>query len=639
MDEQMKQERAAAVAVLLRLSPSIRDALTSDLDFMRASHIETDTVVSLGVNSPSFKRSSLFGAIRLLSTIGEDRELLGLGGEACRLSLKADGAGVVVDLRTKHRQYLLQDLWPLLLNKDHRLDTFANVANAVNLPQDSHNHWQTLLSESALRDEQCVKLMDDLENTPTRWLIRLQKLFSIGQLEPSDLVPREMRFFDRLVGDLGEVTSLEELHAKTRALTRELINWSAVSGPRLALLLGSHTENVDWAPFKKLDKGNTRRILQFAASADPQTQLAALELALSRADADEDIESSMLGLIRGFSQVEASKDLSHFELFSSVLRLVEGEFIRTRLFASRSPLVRRAAAYAHTALITQCFLLSGRTDGEDFARWARDTGAAQYYLQCLVDMRVAPRWHPEYSEADGLRNELLGRMIGTANKYREIITEKVREVILGEKEGSLLGDVDFFASARAGPLEGAQKSPQRAPEILESELRESLSAEQVDPSAFTLLVNASVLFDVGVDKAELAAKCLKSLRYRLDSGDTPDDIYGLVMGLAQVSAVTRNPGLADEVRILARRCRVSSPTAFSGVNALPIGLIAAASDESLPAWCKRVGAWVTELAYLCSNREEAASLLASLNQLMHCSSELWTTCGRGITALRALEEH
>jgi len=70
---------------------------------------------------------------------------------------------------------------------------------------------------------------------------------------------------------------------------------------------------------------------------------------------------------------------------------VYGEMARCRIAASKPPFWRRLAAIGQAALIERCFVASGG-DTAKFAEWAKSSRAQSYWLQCLVDLRLEPRW-------------------------------------------------------------------------------------------------------------------------------------------------------------------------------------------------------------------------------------------------------
>ncbi|AMO95524.1 hypothetical protein CFter6_2858 [Collimonas fungivorans] len=64
-------------------------------------------------------------------------------------------------------------------------------------------------------------------------------------------------------------------------------------------------------------------------------------------------------------------------------------------------------------------------------------------------------------------------------------------------------------------------------------------------------------------------------------------------------------------------------------------IAAAAAYPELPGWCKFVGEWVTELAFLPLSAEEITILLFHVEVLCNIVPELWHTCGRAQAGLKA----
>ena len=175
--------------------------------------------------------------------------------------------------------------------------------------------------------------------------------------------------------------------------------------------------------------------------------------------------------------------------------------------------------------------------------------------------------------------------------------------------------------------------------ILPAEISEAietqLGAEEVGPSSFIALVNSALIFRVGADQAELAAKALKLGNYRLANVEDRSQLLAILNGLATVAAVARSRALADELRILVRRYRRDAQYALSIEEAMRICLVAAASRADLNDWREFAGDWLTELAFGDLEGDDGEVLHSHLQCLCHAVPELWVSCGRADAALMA----
>lgn len=181
-------------------------------------------------------------------------------------------------------------------------------------------------------------------------------------------------------------------------------------------------------------------------------------------------------------------------------------------------------------------------------------------------------------------------------------------------------------------MEGGIESQNEVPAEVQKSIEEQLSAEVLEPTSFAALVNSALFFRIDSNHAQIAAKALRSVKYQIKKGDKSELIFSVLRGLANVAAVTRSGELAEEIRILARKCRQDAGRALSTEESMWIGLIAAAAYSEMPKWCEFVGEWVTELTFQAKQHEETDRLHSIIKQLLHIVPELWLTCGRAEAA-------
>src|SRR5260370_41151986 len=104
------------------------------------------------------------------------------------------------------------------------------------------------------------------------------------------------------------------------------------------------------------------------------------------------------------------------------------------------------------------------------------------------------------------------------------------------------------------------------------------------------------------------------------------------MGFCTVAGVTRSAELAEKVRIFTRVLRKRSDVAISAQDALRIGMVAAASNQELGAWCKFVGDWLTEIAFESLDQNAAERLASDIEMLCQIQPSLWRTCSKAHAA-------
>jgi len=221
-------------------------------------------------------------------------------------------------------------------------------------------------------------------------------------------------------------------------------------------------------------------------------------------------------------------------------------------------------------------------------------------------------------------------------KYEQnIINSELSDLVLGTQPGSLQSLIPFLYPYLPGPLEGVLESQSTLPKEFAAIIEEQLGAKEVGPSSFIALVNSALIFHIGTDLADIAARVLKLGNYRLTKLEDKNQLLSILNGLATVAAVSRSKGFAEEIHILVRRYRRDPQYALSVEEIMRICLVASASCADLTEWSEYVGNWLTELSFSNLEEDEGGIFLSHLRCLCHAAPELWGTCGRADAALVA----
>ena len=252
-------------------------------------------------------------------------------------------------------------------------------------------------------------------------------------------------------------------------------------------------------------------------------------------------------------------------------------------------------------------------------------------------MRKEPRWNPDLAAASQMKAEFFGRIMITGSHFEKSINAcEMNELILGDGPQSLRMLSEFPTPYLPGPLEGSEDTPNPLPDEFSRMIEKQLNTDEAKPSSFFGLVNSAMIFKVTHCQAESAAKILRLANYRLANVENTSQLMGVLKGLASVAAVSRNPTLADELRILVRRYRCDSQYGFSVIDAVNICLIASSARADLIEWRDFVGEWLTELAFGKIEKDEGGVFHSRLLALLHSVPELWFSCSRAEAALKAL---
>lgn len=627
-----------ANAVLENAPPIIRKTLLEDKDFRREYSLEADAVLAFGNSGISFQRSDLFAAIRkllsntmvekVIDTNGQIWDLINIGeeGELPRPTLSRD-----------NQKFTLPELVELSPDSSTRLQYLEEAALDENLPRPTTEFWRNILIDRALLDDEVDLFQSEFRETPIGKMRLLHDEAVSGQINFSTLVPPSRRYFERLVGVYDGSHSICDYAAGNgRVFLDQLSQWQPYYGFLYSLFLSSHPLLSAEITIDQLSDKELLRAFEFLIKhGDRLSQVGAVEVGLRVLPSRPDVEPFILDLIKQIRDDDVDGQMSGFKLLSSLFVFVDGELSRIRLFSTTSPFYRRLAALSQAALINRV-LINTSVDINRFGISVLNSRAEQYYMQSYVDMRLEPRWNPDFASAFQLKADFVGRILLAGRKYEQNITNsELSDLVLGTQPESLHSQIPFFYHFLPGPLEGVLESQSALPKEFATIIEEQLRAKEIGPSSFIALANSALIFHIGADLADIAARVLKLGNYRLTKIENKDQLLSILNGLATVAAVSRSKAFADELHILVRRYRRDPQYALSVEEIMRICLVASASCANLTEWSEYVGNWLTELSFGNLEDDEGGIFLSHLRCLCHTTPELWGTCGRADAALVA----
>ena len=627
---------ALARAALDLQAPLIQDTLLEDREFREEYSINIDGVLSVG--ETCFNCSVLYGAVRRTLSGGHPEVVTDGDGQ----EWKVESAGGAEELprfllhRDTQRLALPVEFGTLSPDRKARLDLLDRAGADVNLPRDASEFWRRILYRRPLEDHEVEHLRVDRLDTPMGRSSAIGLEIERGEGSPSTLVPPSRRYFERLVGKYDGSSSIGDYAGGGgKALLDELAAWRPIGGLLLSLLLSSHSSLPDQIGVDHMDGDDLVGTFDgLARNGDRLSQLGAIEVGFRILGARPEVEEALGRLVQEIREEGAERQTRGYALLSALFGLVNGEVSRMRLFPSEPPFYRRLAALSQAALIYRQ-LVELRVDVNHFIDWA--LGWRQWhYVQSLADMRLDPRWNPEYGAESFVKADFLGRVFIAGRRFEENLKGTVLyDMVFGDDPSSVQSLIHPVHSFLPGPLEGAEGGgidlPSGLPEKIEADLR----AEDVGMPELLSIGTLALIFRIQAKQAELAGDVLKGATYRLADLEDNQQLVAAVMGLATVAAVARSPQLADHLRILCRRYRRDREHTLGIQEALVVCLVAAAGHPGLEEWTEYVGDWVTELAFGELEDEEARIVYTYLTSLCHVVPELWIPCGRADAALNA----
>lgn len=625
----------------LKLFPhSISEQLILDNDFRTDYGLTIDADITFGDNASSFHRKDLYNCIKeTLSGTKVKNVLKDCAGEEWELEIEKKDNKCI--LRSLHGvdEIIIPDFYGFSPNQKVRIDGFESEADAVNLSSFEKTKWHNILIADILSDEQVDELNTEINETPVRFEEIFRKEVRNKQSQLSSFVPNNKKYYERLVGIYHQSININEYaHNEMPKHINQLLAWRTYDGFLYALLLSSHSLNLSSIDVSNINDDELVKAYEWLQNnGDLISKLGAIEIGLSIIDKRPSIEPYLTKMIQQIRDDDLDNKCGRFKLLSALVMLVDGELSRTKILRELPPFWRRLASIAQASLIERC-VIEADIDIASLGKWANEVRGHYFYIQTMSDLRLEPRWYPHYIDAEQLKPEFIGRISTVAHSNTsKIKAPSLIELLYGKSSDSIQSLMEFPFPFLPGPLEGSLESLNEPPsEVLEI-IKKQLGEDNLKIKSFTALVNSALIYRIDSNHAQLAAKALRAVKHELRQTDNKEQVFVILQGLSTVAAVTRSKELADEIKILTRRCRLEPGNNLHASQALMVGLISAAAYSELRDWCKFVGEWVTELAFQSLEIDEMKILHLHIMQLCNITPELWITCGRAVAALSAVE--
>jgi hypothetical protein len=623
----------------LRLFPPIlRSAALDNHGFRQQVGLATDAVIRLDKFDADFQRSSLFSTIRQLYKGAEQTlEVRDKNGAPWWITL--DETGETVLIRQDGTRSGLPNFVCMSHNDGDRIEWFNREAARFELNDEHSNRWREILGSRPVEDEEVDELFSEIRLTPRFVADSIAEHLRGEELSLLTLVPSEIRYYDRLVGNPSPSADLRSYVEDCAEPRFKAWTSAKLEGLKRALLFSSHSLFSSAIPLDEYPKKDvTALFAQLEKRGDRISQVGAVEAGLLHLHDLPELEPYIVRLAEVVVADDPQDPEGRMTLLSSLIVLVDGEMARTGVGRDRPVFWRRLAAIAHAAVIERAMVAAG-VRASFIQEWAFPARGALYYMRGFTDLRREPRWLPDFVVQKQLRSELVGRVYAAGiNNIDKLQSAEAKALFASDDDAPIKTQVVFPFAFLPGPLEGGVQSTLEMPSDIEGNLRQALESEEPNSDDFISLVNSPLIFKVGPQLAQLAAQALRRAKYQLRNMKGQDEAFSLLIGLATVAAVTRSAELADEVRILVRVFRRKPGVDIAPDNAMRIALISAASHADKPQWCTFLGDWLTELSFEEMSREIATNLREYIWLLCKLEPDLWETCGRAEAALTAYIE-
>jgi hypothetical protein len=634
----LANHRLTALTVLQLVPPRIGDALLNKPDFIGDSGVHVTTMIVFHAGAVRFDRGLLFDGLRRF--LAEDLTNLSIDDVDGNGWDIVKRPGRLLNTLSIERQGLKFDVpatWAFSEDVALRLEAFEAAANEVNLPQLDVEKWRDMLRVRPISDQEHGSLCRDFELTPLGLSAGISDSIARGSVGANTLVPRSTSYFQNLVGAGSAVESIEQYAMEYGPLhCIRLTNWQPVEGVKQSLLLSAHEAITRNIRVSHLGSDELVSLLNWAeTSADLISKLGIVEMIIRDKDASVEMAASAERMIRQILDDDPADEDGRFASLSTLIIFAGDELARNEAVSAYRPFMQRLAAIAQASLIERCAISAGLTPSLLAKGVSNAHRGRFFYLRAMVDMRREPRWLPDFIAADQLKAEFIGRLATLSDNHKDrLATSPLSSILLGDEPDGVRAQIEFLKSFLPGPLEGATVSQLPVPEQMLASI-ERLDTSHLEPLSFASLINSALIFKVDAQHAWRAASALRRARYQVrESGDS-SHLYSMISGLAAVAAVTGSVELADDVRILSRATRRTSPAEISVSVEFKIALVAAASRREFAEWARFVGDWAYELANEVNDASEAEEVLVNLQCLVEIEPALIATFGKAEAALKA----
>lgn len=629
-------------AILAMFPPRVKSKVLEDDEFLNELGISVGKSIVFRDLNTSFRRDVLFERMRkAISTPNAEVGIEDDSGVSCAIEVTENDGKRQFALKRQGNKVLFSDHSALSESSEVRTEWFLSAADDLGFFGEDKRKWSSRLTELSLSDDEFVSLMVDLENTPANVSSNIASALREGRVDIDLMFPSNIQYYQRLVGRCGEASSVREFVDQDSApFVADLIAVDGKRGLLTAILSGSISLiSVQIAEHESDLARLTEVLLWLSEHGDPLSKVSALEILLSNEQLRREQQHLAEKLILAILSEDAEAEGGDFDLLSKLIIIGYGKLAKEQVMASERPFYRRHAVIAQSNLVLRA-LKKSNLDRKKVAKWLDDRIQRQhghhFYLQVLTDLRLEPRWLPDFSRAEQLRAECIGRIKNAVlANAAEIHLESLRRLTIGDGS-EIERAAPWPMPMLPGPLEGAIQPSNLAPAALLAEVRNQLSAKALQASSFTVLVNIALLFSMEVELPNLAADALKRVQYAVQNAEDESTVAPLVSGLAVVAAVTRSTELASAIRILVRVIRRRNRFVTDFGDQLQIAMVASAAHLDVENWARSAGDWFKELAFDVESKSDAQMLRASLRTLVKAEPTLSRFCMEADAALSAV---
>lgn len=624
--------------MLAKLPERVADALIQRDAMARRLGIERVTSVRMGENGPSVPRAVLYKAARsALEQVDDDYGVVieDSGGRqwTVRTYRNVDAVDMVLANGSDTIRLSGHDI--LAADRSIRMSGLERLAQEAMLSQGWLEKQTLAFADHPPDDDAFAALIEDAAQAPASVFTRLRTEIASGGTTVDVLVPKDRRYFKRLVGAVEVDMSAQAYLAECLVpLADALVADGGVSGLQRAFQFATHRDVARALPLDSVPRHDLVKLYEaIAKHGDPIFRIACVEAALPRLATNPELEAPLGRIIGALLAAPCADD--QYDMLGALYALTFGNLAQHSVLDAEPPYYRRQAALAQASGLHATFgdML---TDTAHLLQWLRNSeGGSAAFVQGLIDLRLEPRWLPEYALPHQLRAEVIGRLTIASKENEESLSGNgLAQLLLGPDALLTHAQTQTFQYL-PGPLEVDDDFYSETPtEVLES-LRDAFSGEALETHE---VIRAQFIASFSRDPsaiASLAADALKRLDYIVETAEE-DTLFPLLAALARIAAVSRSSELAAAIRTVARLKRRRGAFSECPDKEVQVALVAAAAFSSLDEWSTFISDWMTEIAFAMKGSERAHTVLNFLHVLSTLELALRPHFCRADAALSAL---
>ena len=180
-----------------------------------------------------------------------------IDGVSAQMSLETQEGERSFFLTIEGEKLLLPPFWFLSPHEDERLQAFDSEVNKLNLFGPDIEGWRTKLLSGPLSDEEVDDLEAEFAASPGRVIASIQSSIERGSSSIGELIPNERKYYERLIGRVGEETTLQEyVDGIGKQHIDRLLEWDSHAGLRQSLLMSAQQTVPTKINNGKFDVGN-----------------------------------------------------------------------------------------------------------------------------------------------------------------------------------------------------------------------------------------------------------------------------------------------------------------------------------------------------------------------------------------------